>query len=361
VAAIRKPAVVAPAAALVIVLGAGLSEGSDANQRPAPTLVRARYLMGTVFRFEAPVEGDGAGVGESLESALDEVQRLETLLSNWRDDSELSLLNARSGQGAVPVSPELFEVVESALRWARLTEGTFDPTVEPLTRRFRERTLPRSSGAIGSPIRGISSVVGWRRVSMDPVRRTIALPEGGGLDLGGIGKGYALDRAGRVLAVRGIHAALLDAGGQILAMGTPPGEFGWRVDVADPEDRNRPAYEFLLRDASAATSGNTVRPGEIINPATGAPLAETLTATAIAPDGTSADALSTALFVMGPERGEAWALHRDDLRVLYLKPAARPGKAPRFTGTLPQAPERHLLIITSRQATAHRSLHAEIR
>jgi thiamine biosynthesis lipoprotein len=127
----------------------------------------------------------------------------------------------------------------------------------------------------------------------------------------------------------GVEAFLLDAGGQLLAGGAPPGEGGWPAAIADPGDRSRPACALLLRDVSAATSGNAERPGEILDPATGVPVSFRGSATALAPDATSADALSTALFVMGPERGLAWSRAHADLAAVYLEPGSRSdGPAP---------------------------------
>jgi len=296
-----------------------------------------------------------------LEEGLDEIGRLEDVLSNWRADSELSRLNARAGKGATEVSPTLFAAVTASLEWARETGGTFDPTVEPLTRRFR--TGPANANPAPQPpsrLAGLSAV-GWSRVKLDAARRTVILPAGGGLDMGGIGKGIALDAAARVLAARGIHDALLDAGGQLLALGSPPGEMGWTVAAADPADRARPTYPLILKDVSLATSGNSQRPGEIVNPATGRPVEGRYSATALALDATSADALSKALFVLGPQRGETWARRRADLLALFLEPVGPSTDLPRMSGSLSPAPPGHFLFITASPNRQQRSLHVEVR
>ena len=326
---------------------------------PSPTVIRARYLMGTIFRIEAVETGGASKTASALEAALEEIGRLEDVLSNWRNQSEVSRLNAQAGEGAMRVSPSLFMAVSSSLFWARETGGAFDPTVEPLTRRFRNgqsHSMSHEPSSAGSP-----SVVGWNQIRLDPETRTVAMPPGAGLDLGGIGKGIALDLAARVLAQHGVHDALLDAGGQLLALGSPPGEVGWTVTPADPGDRQRPTYPLILSGVSLATSGNSERPGEIVDPATGRPVDGRFSASALALDATSADALSTALFVMGPVRGEAWARPRSDLLALFLEPAEKADGLPRASGTLRPAPAGHFLVITSRPRDGHRRLNVEIR
>src|SRR5262249_47901368 len=136
--------------------------GAAPERTDPPRVVRARYLMGTIFRFEAP-PSDAAGM--ALDAALDEVQRLGGVLGKWDRESERPRLNGRAGTGAIPVSADLLAAVSSALHWARETEGAFDPTVEPLTRSFR-REFSRESTPVG-PAPGLpAAVVGWRRIRL---------------------------------------------------------------------------------------------------------------------------------------------------------------------------------------------------
>ena len=146
-----------------------------------------------------------------------------------------------------------------------------------------------------------------------------------GIDLGGIGKGIALDAAARVLRNRGVRRALLDFGGQVLAIGRPEGAPGWEVGIADPEDRGRAVAVLRIAGHSVATSANGERSvptphgtvGHLLDPAEQRPARFAGSVTVAAPDATSADALSTALFVKGPEGGVAWADERD-IPALYL-------------------------------------------
>jgi thiamine biosynthesis lipoprotein len=296
---------------------------SAAGAPAAAGATRARYLMGTTLRIEIP-----AGAPESaFEEAFAEVARLEDVLSNWRPDSEVSRLN-RSAGTPFRCSADLYDALREALRWAAETGGAFDPTVEPLVRarglRDGDGVLP---GADGAALRdrppGAPAAVGWRLLRLDPERRVAVLEApGAGIDFGGIGKGIALDAAVRRLRDGGVDAALLDFGGQVAVFGTPPGLDGWTVAVADPAARDRPTLSFRLRDASAATSGNSERGagpagGHILDPASGRPAPFEGSVTVVMPQAIAADALSTALFVMGPEAGLEWAGRRG-VAALYL-------------------------------------------
>lgn len=326
-------------AALIAALVLPAASG-DPTASPRPeSLSRSRFLMGARLTIEA----SGPGAAAAIETAFGEVERLDKVLSNWRDDSELAALNRQADAHPVVCSPDLAAVVESALHWAGESGGAFDPTVEPLVRRYglrgAEGRLPgihpeagaaSSTGAIESPVPAAPGPVGWRHVRFDPARRTLRFDAPGvGLDLGGIGKGYALDAALRILVARGITSALLDFSGQILVHGTGPDDGGWRIGVAGPGDRDRPGEVLRIASGSLASSGNGERSvvgangpiGHILDPASGRPAGFTGTVTVLAGDGVTADALSTALFVMGPARGTAWAAaHHLDVVYFWRAP-----------------------------------------
>jgi len=291
----------------------------------AAPVERARFLMGTRLVLQAR----GPGAPEAIERAFAEVERLDAILSNWRSDSEVARLNAAAGDAPFRCSPDLFAAATTALDWAARTGGTFDPTVEPLVRslglRGDEGRLP------GIPPEGetaASGPVGWRLVEVDRQRRTLRYRSRGmGLDFGGIGKGIALDAAAAILRRGGVTAALLDFGGQTLVFGSGPDDGGWRLGLADPVERERVAGSVFLRAGSLAVSGNSERSHltaggkkvpHLLDPRTGRAASFDGSVSVIAPDATSADALSKALFVMGPEEGLAWAVSRG-LDVLYLR------------------------------------------
>jgi len=291
-----------------------------ATASPAPTIERARFLMGTRLLIAAR----GPAAETAIERAFAEVDRLERELSNWRDDSEVALLNRTAADRPVVCSEDLYAAVAAALAWAQRTDGAFDPTVEPLVRRLGLRgDAGRLPGAPPEAPPGPGPApIGWRLVAVRPEDRSVRyLARGVGLDFGGIGKGIALDAAAAVLKRAGVAAAQLDFGGQVLVFGHGPDEGGWSLGLSDPDERDRAVGAFVLRAGSLAVSGNSERAAgvpHLLDPCTGAPAPFDGSVTVVAPDATSADALSTALFVLGPERGLAYAAVRN-LDVLYLR------------------------------------------
>lgn len=307
-------------AALVEVAAGGPADGGGA----APPVTRSRYLMGVPLEVTLPGPAEPA----LFEAVFAEVSRLEAVLSNWRADSELSRLNRRAAGAPVRCSTDLFEAIVAAVSWAEITDGAFDPAVEPIVRGFGlfgdpYDGRPPAGGPGGAGTRG-----DWRGLSFDRASRTVRFrSKGMGVDMGGIGKGIALDAAARVLHGAGRSAALLDFGGQVLAIGAPPGEPGWIVDLADPDDRDRAVGRVRVRDRSLSTSAPGGRrgvggAGHIIDPRTGAPADFSGSVTVAASDATGADALSTALCVMGVEAGTAWARRRDVAAVFVWRDAA---------------------------------------
>ncbi|MBI4061853.1 MAG: FAD:protein FMN transferase [Elusimicrobia bacterium] len=235
---------------------------------------RVRWIMGTVCEIRAP----GAAPA-TVSAAFAEIERWDRILSRYKPDSELSALNRSAGRGPFHASAELYAVTALALERAQDTGGAFDPTVLPLL-------LGRGPAAL--------PLVGWKKVRLDPAARTIELPrEGMGLDFGGIGKGWALDRAAEVLRTGGVKAALLNFGGQVLAIGAPEGAAGWEVEVPGAPK------PFLIKDASVAVSGNSERPGHIVSPFNGLPIRRRSSVAVLAPTAARADGWSTALFVLG--------------------------------------------------------------
>jgi len=285
---------------------------ADADRQAAGTS-RARYLMGTRCEGVAYADHEDRAAA-ALEAAFDEIARLESILSDYRPDSELSRLNRGAFPAPFACSTDLFAFIRVSAGYTNRTGGAFDITIAPLVAAWDMRGAGRIAG--GEEIRRALARVGSRRMTLDAERRTVRFDaDGMALDPGGIGKGYALDAAARVLRSMGIESALLDFGGQMLAIGAPPGAGAWVVGVAHPLRRDEEALTVSLRDASISTSGNSERGivvegrdiGHIVDPSTGAPVATRRTVSVIAGTATEADALSTALLVMGPGEGLAWA------------------------------------------------------
>lgn len=260
----------------VSLLGAALLAAAEVSGAPIreQRVERVRWLMGTACLIQA----EGADSVAAAAAAFDEIERWDRVLSLYKEASELNALNRSAGTGPFRASPELYAAVETALRLAHETAGAFDPTILPV--------LLRGPEAL--------ELVGWSKVRLDPSARTIELPlRGMGLDFGGIGKGWALDRAADVLRGRGVTRAFINFGGQILALGAPRGLDAWIVRLPGVEE------PMMVRDASVSTSGDSQRPGHISSPFDGGPLRRELSATAVLASAAEADAWSTALYVLG--------------------------------------------------------------
>lgn len=254
-------------------------------------------------------------VSDAAFEAIREVfARIDGSLSNWKDDSALSRLNREAREGEARVEDgDLALCLAAAFDAARRTGGAFDPTVGPLVVlwgfRPRSPSVP-SEDAIAEALRS----VGWQRVAIGPKAETVRFLEPGmEIDLGGIGKGFALDRARERLAAMPLRSALVDLGGNVVMWGEPPDGRSFRVGVRDPMTGEGIVAVVAVTGGSAATSGDYENRfvsegrafGHIMDARSGRP-AETdvVSATALAPDATTADAISTALYVGGTAEAE---------------------------------------------------------
>ncbi len=243
-----------------------LSAGTSA----AAPVERRRQLMGALCHITAY----GPGAAAAATAAFDEIARWEKVLSVHRADSEVAALNQTQAGEEFAASPELGRAVAASLAVARRSRGFFDPTVLP--------ALREGPAALAR--------VGWRHVGFEPsTRRVRFLKAGMGLDFGGIGKGIALDAAARVLRERGAASSRLNFGGQILALGAPPGRHGWEVRI--------PGHGLLeVSGASVSTSGDSERGGHIVDPRTGRAVTGRPPVTVVSMSAGEADAWSTALY-----------------------------------------------------------------
>ncbi|NDC52909.1 MAG: FAD:protein FMN transferase [Planctomycetia bacterium] len=297
------------AAAWLAACVAGCAAAADSTARCRET----RRLMGVpwTITLHAATRAEGEA---AIAAAFAEVERLEGILSDYDPASELVRLSAAAPTPTpVPLGDDLWRALSAAVAWRDASGGAFDPTVGPLTTLWRQTrrsgTLPRTE-KLAAALRA----VGPRTLVLDEQRRTAALLEPGmRLDLGGIGMGYAVDRALEVLAGRGIAAAMIDASGDVAVSGPPPGRAGWRIEVAAFGRENaadgRPTIELV--NAAVTTSGDAfqaaeihgVRYSHVVDPRTGLGVAGPAAVTVIARDCTTADALATAASVLGPKGG----------------------------------------------------------
>jgi FAD:protein FMN transferase len=285
-----------------------------------------RMSMGCAYAIDA-YGPDAATLPHTVNEAFDEVDRIDRLMSHYRPDSPLSRINREAARHPVPVEAELFDFLAEAMRYHRESDGAFDVTVGPLMKAwgfFRgEGRLP-SDGELADARRR----VGAAHVRLNPVDRTIAFDrEGVELDLGGIAKGYAVDRVARFLRQRGVSAALISAGGSTTyGLGAPPGRKAWDVAIDDPTDRGTVAFTVQLGDRALSVAGsseksfeaNGVTYSHIMDPRTGRPARGVLGVAVVTPTGTAGDALDDAFFVLGPRRGRGYVARLPDTEVYFF-------------------------------------------
>jgi thiamine biosynthesis lipoprotein len=277
-----------------------------------PPAREVRVVMGTAAEVRAvglkpPVPG--------IEAAFAALTRVDEALTLWKE-SELTRLNAA---GAAEVSPDLLAVLRRALEVAEASGGAFDPTVEPLVRAAGHlggtpRELPDDER------RALLARVGAQRVHVDPARPFVRMEPGTRLDFGGIAKGYAVDLAMAELRRAGALKALVNLGGSSLAVFGEP----LTVAVRDPEAVEGPRWaSFTLSEAALGTAGGDQRPGHIFDPRTGVPARKVLAATVVTPSAMEADALDTAVYVLGPEEGLALLARRGSAGFVLLREGGR--------------------------------------
>ncbi|RMG46995.1 MAG: FAD:protein FMN transferase, partial [Acidobacteria bacterium] len=310
-AARRDGAVSAARGVAILVLLFFFATVPRAESEETASIDRSRYLMGAPLRIQA--EGKPASaLDPAVEAAFARVESLDRTLSNWNDAGELRRLNeilSRSTPGAgIPVGRPLGRALRRGLAWARRTGGLFDPALGALLDAWGVARPPRAGTAL--PLAAARAAAGHRLVRLERTPtgafRLIARRPGVQLDLDGIGKGIALDAAGRVLRRHGVRRALLDFGGQLLAVGEPP-PGGWCVAVAHPLARDIPALVVRLRDGSLATSGNGERgairagrfAGHVLDPRNGRPTRGRASFSVLARTAAAADALATAVAAGG--------------------------------------------------------------
>ncbi len=264
-------------------------------------LERAVFAMGTTVSISL-FGRDRKQMIAATSAAFEELYRLERLLSVYLPESDIGRINASSGRREVHISADTWTVLSRGKEFCRVSDGAFDLTVEPLLERFgfRER-------AVRHEHTGTPPVIGDKHLTLGSDGTAVIDDERVRVDTGGIAVGYAVDRMARVLKGHGIETALINHGGDILALGTPEDSDGWSVVVPHP---TRPAEDLLklsLKDRALSTSTNTRstqefagrRYGHIFDPRTGDNPAACMSMSVVAASSCEADALSTALFVTG--------------------------------------------------------------
>lgn len=269
-----------------------------------------RILMDTFVEISC-FSSDRESVLEAIENAFKELERIEKVFSKFDEKSEVSMVNRLAPLGEVNITRELFGVIARSSYYSELTEGSFDITVAPIIDIW---LLAQEKGSIPDDETIIEALkhTGYKNIAMDENKLTIRfLDKLMKIDLGGIAKGYAVDRAKDIILSHGIESGLINIGGNMFAVGSPRGKESWSIGIQHPRDKKNIIYKIDLKNRAVSTSGdyerfftlNGRRFSHIINPIVGRPAEGVVSVTVVADSAEEADALSTAVFVMGVEKG----------------------------------------------------------
>jgi thiamine biosynthesis lipoprotein len=283
--------------------------------------------MGTKARVVL-YAADAVSAQAAAAAAFARIAQLDASLSDYRRDSELSVLAAQAGSVPVPIGQDLYTILRYALALSEETDGAFDVTAGPLVAQWRRarRTgrLPEAPALDDARER-----VGWRYLLLDTVKHTVLLARPGmSLDLGGIAKGYAADRALDTLRLHGVDRALVELGGEIVVGRAPPGSEGWRIEL---ENADLAHHSMTLENVAISSSGNAeqfvdidgVRYSHVIDPRTGKALTHHDAATVIARAGMMADAYATAVTVLDETQRTRFIAAHPEARFYLRNPTAR--------------------------------------
>jgi len=317
--AVSKGSLRATAAIALIMLAAGCENTDEKSQRaptakaadeepPSPLLSRTRPMMSTVFRIQ--VASPPPNAEAVIRRAFEEIERLENVLSEWRDDSDISKINALAGKGQVKVGDDTLRVIDAGIDVSKWSRGAFDLSWAALwgLYDFRPESVKIPSEA---EIKPRLALINYKKIKVTKQYHTVYLRKRGmAIGTGGIAKGYALDQAGAILRGGGVENYMIFGGGQVQVHGVRDGR-AWRVGIQHPRDPDTYFAALESTGASFSTSGDyehAVFDGtgqrwhHIIDPDTGRPATRSLSVTVMTAEGIYADALSTAAFVLGPEK-----------------------------------------------------------
>jgi FAD:protein FMN transferase len=294
----------------------------EVSSQTTPFVHKKRYAMGTVFEIVA--YSDSAGRASSaIDQALDEVVRLDNVMSNFKPESDLSRMNREAHFHAVRIPADLYQVIEISLAYSRLSEGEFDVSVGPVVDLWKA-TLAGGTTPTAAEQAQARSCVGYQQIELIAPDQIEFHSDCMRLDLGSIGKGYAVDRAIAILRANGIERAYIDAGGSTMyGMGTPQDRDGWLVHLRDPSNRLDPQVKLISNSVSTSeqTAASTLTgdaPGHIVVPGSGKPLRTRYAVSVTAKSATDSDALSTTLLLLGPEKGAVVVSKLKDVTAIWV-------------------------------------------
>lgn len=314
-----------------------LLAGTNPPARAADSPVRyeaSHQAMGTVFTV-AVYGSNTAYLQEVTHQVFQQIDQLDSQMSTYKPDSELSFINRDGARHAVTVEPGLFRLLQKSLEYSRESGGDFDITVGPLMKAWG---FFRGKGRLPSKqeLAQLLKRIGYQHVRLDAASHTIRFDEPGiEIDLGAIAKGYAVNQAVQILRDNGITSALISSGtSSLYALGSPPGENGWKISVRNPLDKSQAACVLRLQNLSLSVSGDYEKffkldgkiYAHIMDPHTGMPVKNMLSTAVISPSATDSDALSTSFYVEGPRATRKYlASHPNRTAILFVPASSGKG------------------------------------
>lgn len=296
---------------IVLLIFCGLA--FQATAKPSGSAKKVLKLMGCRFEITAIANNDTIA-WKAVNAGIHEIRRIEDMISSWKDSSQTSLINKNAGIQPVKIDKELFDLIYRAKKVSALTGGAFDISFASMDNIWTfdrgEHPLPDSS-----VVADARSKIGYRKILLNAEDTTVFLTEQGmKIGFGAIGKGYAANRAKKIMSqIPGVTGGVVNASGDLFTWGESISPDGWTVKIADPKDKAKPIGWLRIDDMAIVTSGdyekyftcNGQRYCHIINPVTGYPTQGIASATIICPDAELADALATSVIVLGKDNGIA--------------------------------------------------------
>jgi thiamine biosynthesis lipoprotein len=264
-------------------------------------------------RFELTViSDDETWAMEQIDAGINEIRRIERLLTTFSEDSETSLINRSAGIEPVTVSCETFRLIERSIRISRLTQGAFDISYGSIDRRLWNFDTSMTSLPDPETARKMVRLINFRNILLDPDRHTVFLKEKGmRIGFGGIGKGFAAEQAKKIMKAMGADSGIVNASGDMAIWGMQPDGSPWTIGIVDPNARGRIFSTMQVTDMAVATSGNYEKfilvngkkYSHTINPRTGLPVTGIKSVTILCANAEFADAIATPVMIMGIRAG----------------------------------------------------------
>lgn len=312
-----------------LVLTSGFCLFADSCQLRADSLRRYESVephMGTLVKITVYANGED-DARRAFRAGFERIGELDAILSDYKQDSELSRITGVAVGTPLPVSRDLYTVLEAAQQLSDATAGAFDITQGPVIRLWREARRSQQVPAADA-LREAASRTGYKKLHLDRARHSVTVDQQGmALDVGGIAKGFAASEALAAISSRGVRSAMVAISGDLAFSNAPPGARGWRVSVHDVPGEQAVPRVLELTNGAVSTAGASEqhldadgrRYSHIVDPATGMGLTEGLTVTVVARNGLAADGLDTAMSVLGVERGLALIDGRADAVALIVR------------------------------------------